>query len=468
MHILKVPAVFLAFLACLAAQQIAFAEVIPSLAGYEQVEITKVEPDGVRILHKNGAAKIKFEQLPADLQAKYGFSADKAKAFREKTEAERADREKMDKIVEVLNKVNVAIDGTVTQVLDDGVLLEKIVCTFGEKVEVKKAEIAGTQIGSGGSLSKDKKPVVEYTIKTKWVQPKAFEEGPVFVICDTRFIVDRQHFRAIVFPAGVYKESGSSLAAWTVFPDTFAAAEGLGAIPEAALQTIQDRFRNYPKIPRRTLATNVAAASGTGTAVGDGTLVVTCAHVVNGRKAVSVLSSGKSYECEVLSEDKVSDIAVLKLKEGKLPAVTINTLGAETGETVFTLGFPNPDIQGTEAKLTDGKVSSLSGIKNDQSSMQITVPLQPGNSGGALFNMNGEIVGVVTSKLSAAAALTTGALPENVNYAVKVKAVMEAVPAEQLKLKTSQIRKPAGLSLPEVVKRLNASVVQVIAKASKS
>jgi S1-C subfamily serine protease len=100
--------------------------------------------------------------------------------------------------------------------------------------------------------------------------------------------------------------------------------------------------------------------------------------------------------------------------------------------------------------------------------MQITVPLQPGNSGGALFNMNGEIVGVVTSKLSAAAALTTGALPENVNYAVKVKAVMEAVPAEQLKLKTSQIRKPAGLSLPEVVKRLNASVVQVIAKASKS
>jgi hypothetical protein len=164
---------------------------------------------------------------------------------------------------------------------------------------------------------------------------KAFEEGPVFIICDTRLIVDRQHFRAIVFPAGVYKDSGSSLAAWTVFPDTFAAAEGLGAIPDAALQSIQDRFRNYPKIPRRTLSVNTSAASGTGTAVGDGTLVVTCAHVVNGRKAVSVLSSGKSYECDVLSEDKVLDIAVLKLKEGKLPAVTINSLGAETGETVF-------------------------------------------------------------------------------------------------------------------------------------
>ena len=59
-------------------------EIIPSLAGYEKVEITKVEPDGVRISHKDGAAKIKFEQLPPDLQAKYGFSAEKAKAFRQK------------------------------------------------------------------------------------------------------------------------------------------------------------------------------------------------------------------------------------------------------------------------------------------------------------------------------------------------------------------------------------------------
>jgi S1-C subfamily serine protease len=183
---------------------------------------------------------------------------------------------------------------------------------------------------------------------------------------------------------------------------------------------------------------------------------------------VSVVSGRRTYECDVLSEDASSDIAVLKLKEGKLPAATINTLGAETGETVFTLGFPNPDIQGTEAKLTDGKVSSLSGIKNDQSSMQITVPVQPGNSGGALFNMNGEIVGIVTSKLSAAAALgTSGALPENVNYAVKIRAVTQAVPSDQVKLKSAQVRRPATLTLPEVVKRLNASVVQVIAKAKK-
>ncbi len=444
-------------------------EIIPSLAGYEKVEITKVEPDGVRISHKDGAAKIKFEQLPPDLQAKYGFSAEKAKAFRQKTETKSADREKMNRIVQALGKANVAIDGTVTQVTEDGVVLEKIICTFGDKVEVKKAEISGEAVGSRGALSRDRTPVVEYTIKTKWVQPRAFEEGPVFVICDTRGIVDRQRFRAIVFPAGVYKDGGSSSPMWTVFPDSFASAEGLGAIPDWALQPIQDRFKNYPKIPRRALTVSTSASSGTGVVVGDGTLVVTCAHVVNERKAVSIIAGGSTYECEVMSEDKVSDIAVLKIKEGKLPAATINTLGAETGETVFTLGFPNPDIQGTEAKLTDGKVSSLSGIRNDQSSMQITVPVQPGNSGGALFNMSGEIVGIVTSKLSAAAALgTSGSLPENVNYAVKVKAVTDAVPAAQVKLRSAQIRKPGTLTLPELTKRLNASVVQVIAKTKKS
>ena len=95
--------------------------------------------------------------------------------------------------------------------------------------------------------------------------------------------------------------------------------------------------------------------------------------------------------------------------------------------------------------------------------------MQPGNSGGALFNMSGEIVGIVTSKLSAAAALgTSGSLPENVNYAVKVKAVTDAVPAAQVKLRSAQIRKPGTLTLPELTKRLNASVVQVIAKTKKS
>ena len=112
----------------------------------------------------------------------------------------------MNRIVQALGKANVAIDGTVTQVTEDGVVLEKIICTFGDKVEVKKAEISGEAVGSRGALSRDRTPVVEYTIKTKWVQPRAFEEGPVFVICDTRGIVDRQRFRAIVFPAGVYKD----------------------------------------------------------------------------------------------------------------------------------------------------------------------------------------------------------------------------------------------------------------------
>src|SRR5208283_1652516 len=92
------------------------------------------------------------------------------------------------------------------------------------------------------------------------------------------------------------------------------------------------------------------------------------------------------------------------------------------GDPVFTIGFPNTDVQGTEPKYTDGKISSLSGMEDDPSQYQITVPIQPGNSGGALVAGNGAVVGVVRAKLNDLAVLVvSGSVPQNVNYAVKVK-----------------------------------------------
>ena len=84
------------------------------------------------------------------------------------------------------------------------------------------------------------------------------------------------------------------------------------------------------------------------------------------------------------------------------------------------MGFPNIGLQGFAPKLAKGEIASLSGAQDDARYFQISVPVQSGNSGGALVDERGNVVGVVSAKLSASAALqSSGALPENVNYAVK-------------------------------------------------
>jgi S1-C subfamily serine protease len=109
------------------------------------------------------------------------------------------------------------------------------------------------------------------------------------------------------------------------------------------------------------------------------------------------------------------------------------------GGTVATVGFPNIGLQGFSPKLAKGEIASLSGAADDARYFQISVPVQPGNSGGALVDEHGNVIGIVSAKLDASAALAaSGSLPENVNYAVKssfLLSFLESVPAVSAKLK---------------------------------
>ena len=109
------------------------------------------------------------------------------------------------------------------------------------------------------------------------------------------------------------------------------------------------------------------------------------------------------------------------------------------GGTVATVGFPNIGMQGCSPKLAKGEIASLSGAADDPRYFQISVPVQPGNSGGALVDARGNVVGIVAAKLDASVALaTSGSLPENVNYAVKsslLLSFLESVPDVASKLK---------------------------------
>jgi S1-C subfamily serine protease len=133
------------------------------------------------------------------------------------------------------------------------------------------------------------------------------------------------------------------------------------------------------------------------------------------------------------------------------------------GGTVATVGFPDISLQGFAPKLAKGEIASLSGVQDDPRYFQISVPVQPGNSGGALVDERGNVIGIVSAKLNASAALAaSGALPENVNYAVKssfLLSFLESVPDVSAKLKAPNTQE---VKFEDVVKSAQDAAVLVL------
>ncbi|MFH1613847.1 MAG: trypsin-like peptidase domain-containing protein [Planctomycetota bacterium] len=162
--------------------------------------------------------------------------------------------------------------------------------------------------------------------------------------------------------------------------------------------------------------------SGTGFAISKDGLIVTAYHVIQGAKTIKVYLANDSFvSAKIIHCDPVNDLAVLKIEKFTPNFLQVALMrSVKTGDRVFTVGFPVSSVLGQEAKYTEGVVSSLSGIKGASSFLQITVPIQPGNSGGALVNERGEVVGIITSTVAILPFIEeSGTLPQNVNWAVK-------------------------------------------------
>ncbi|GAB4257980.1 MAG: hypothetical protein Kow0092_05270 [Deferrisomatales bacterium] len=161
---------------------------------------------------------------------------------------------------------------------------------------------------------------------------------------------------------------------------------------------------------------------GTGFVVGADGRILTAHHLVAGASALTVqLADGRVLEARVAAAFPPLDLAVLRV-EGPTPHPLPLAPGESVavGDPVFTVGYPAVSLLGTEPKFTDGAVSALSGPGGDASRLQISVPLQPGNSGGPLLDERGQVVGIVVARAADLPfAAATGSLPQNVNWAVK-------------------------------------------------
>lgn len=170
------------------------------------------------------------------------------------------------------------------------------------------------------------------------------------------------------------------------------------------------------------LATDGPSGSGTGFFVDPSGFLITCAHVVNGTGEIKVIiSNGEILSAKIYRIDIPHDLGLLKV-EHQAPAVVPVPSDAEPliGDRVLTLGFPVPSVEGFNPKLTDGIISSLTGVRDNPDDVQITVPVQPGNSGGALISENGTLLGVVAARANEETFYAqSSSLPQNISYAKK-------------------------------------------------
>ncbi|MEZ5540560.1 MAG: tetratricopeptide repeat-containing serine protease family protein [Pseudomonadota bacterium] len=249
----------------------------------------------------------------------------------------------------------------------------------------------------------------------------------------------------------------------------FAQAAGQGLQEASAMLSDFERRETPAASVLGSRESFIDSLSGTSTGTAwpvAGGYAITSNHVVADSEAVSLYDmTGQRLHATVAVRDTVSDLAVLRVDEAdKLPpALPLAQLPGRLGSDVFTLGFPRVDILGRTPKLTEGIISSVNGYRDDPGSYQTSVQIQPGNSGGPLLNMDGEVVGIVSSMLGT---VTEGAEPvvmPNISYAVKVELLQALLAPLPQRGSSAPAIAVHTAPLADLAERIQPSVLLVVA-----
>jgi serine protease Do len=161
------------------------------------------------------------------------------------------------------------------------------------------------------------------------------------------------------------------------------------------------------------------ASSGTGFFVSSSGHILTNNHVVNGCSEIEVNQPGQSIPGTVIATDKTNDLAVIRIASPPSAVAGLRT-DLRVGDNIAVYGFPLSDRLATTGNFTVGYVSALAGLGDDSSKIQISAPIQPGSSGGPVFDHYGNAVAVIVSTATAAImANANGVAPQNINFAIK-------------------------------------------------
>ena len=202
------------------------------------------------------------------------------------------------------------------------------------------------------------------------------------------------------------------------------------------------------------------AGSGTGIFVTNEGHLITNAHVVKDCSEIRVgTGSGNLEVGSLVAKDPTNDLALLKVnaKPSKVGALRF---GVRVGENVEAFGYPLSQVLATSGNFTTGNVTALAGLGDDSRFYQISAPVQPGNSGGPLLDENGNLVGIVSSKLNVWSEIKAqGDIPENVNFAIKASAAAQFLQDNGIKFQIGEATQAMkGPDLADEAKAMSAYV----------
>ena len=217
-------------------------------------------------------------------------------------------------------------------------------------------------------------------------------------------------------------------------------------------------FKTYPSGNTTSLDNSTESHSSNCKAIGSGILIsgkviITNNHVVEDAERIEVSlnnnGASESYNARVLSVDKANDLAIIVIKDDKfseLPDAPFNILNntVDVGSSIFTMGYPMSNIMGDEVKVTDGIISAKSGFEGDVSTYQISAPVQSENSGGALFDKNGNLVGITNAGIPSA---------DNVGYAIKSSYLFNLIDSAPIDIKMPKGNDNSKEDLPSLIKK---------------
>lgn len=199
--------------------------------------------------------------------------------------------------------------------------------------------------------------------------------------------------------------------------------------PEATSPQVAIAEEPKPSASKLTLA-----ATGTAFAINASGQFLTNYHVIKGCEVVRLRIAAGSQEGIVAATDERNDLAVLRSTPAGIEPMRFREgKGVRPADPVVALGFPYAGLLATSPQVTTGAVSALAGMNDDSRFLQLTAPVQPGNSGGPLVDLSGNVVGIISARINdVAVAEATGTLPQNINFAIKSTTIREFLDAHRI------------------------------------